>query len=131
MRTFIRVLAALLVVALVVGIGTTIYNAGVDAGLAAAPALASGDPVPVGAYGPYVHGWYGHGWGFGFFGIFFWILGIFLIFGLLRFAFGAGRWGGRGSGHGRGGWSDCRDRIEAWHAEMHRRSDASPGVQES
>jgi hypothetical protein len=133
MRTFIRVLAALLVVALVIGIGTAVYNAGVDAGLAAAPALASGDPVPLGGYGPYAHGWYGHGWGFGFFGIFFWILGIFLIFGLLRFAFGGGgrRWGGPGGPGAGGGWGDRRDRIEDWHAETHRRSDARAGVQDT
>jgi hypothetical protein len=133
MRAFIRVLAALLVVALVIGIGTAVYNAGVDAGLAAAPALASGDPVPLGGYGPYAHGWYGHGWGFGFFGIFFWILGIFLIFGLLRFAFGGGgrRWGGPGGPGAGGGWGDRRDRIEDWHAEMHRRSDARASVQDT
>jgi hypothetical protein len=136
MRTFVRVFAALLVVALVIGIGTALYNAGVDAGLAAAPAVAaSGDPVPVGGYGygPYFHGWYGHGWGFGFFGIFFWILGIFLIIGLLRFAFGGGRWGGpgpRGRG-GYGGWGDRRDRIEEWHAELHRREGGGGSVQES
>jgi hypothetical protein len=131
MRTFVRVFAALLVVALVIGIGAAVYNAGVDAGLALAPAVtASGDAVPVSGYGygPYVHGWYGHGWGFGFFGIFFWILGAFLIIGLLRFAFGAGRWGGPGGP--RAGWGDRRDHIEQWHDELHRRDGAADSPQE-
>ncbi len=45
----------------------------------------------------------GAGFGFGFgFGFFFWILGIFLIIGLLRAAFGWGGWG-RGGGPGRWG----------------------------
>jgi hypothetical protein len=147
-RTIVRVLAVLLLIAVAVGIGTTLYNAGVSSGLteAAQQAAASGEPVPAGGYGygPY---WHGHwGFGFGFFGIFFWILGIFLVFALVRAAFGWGRWGGRG---GRGGWggpggsdgpggpgSGRREMVEEWHREMHRRDEggsgatASPGAEQ-
>ena len=121
MGTFVRVMAALLVVAVVVGIGAGVYNAGVTAGLAeAAQSVASsGDPVVA----PY---WYGYGgpyWhGPGFFGIFFWILGIFLVFALLRVAFGWGRGGGRGPGWGGG----RREMMEEMHRDLHRR-DASEG----
>jgi hypothetical protein len=147
-RTIVRVLAVLLLIAVAVGVGTTLYNAGVSTGLteAAQQAAASGEAVPAGGYGygPY---WHGHwGFGFGFFGIFFWILGIFLVFALVRAAFGWGRWGGRG---GRGGWggpggsdgpggpgSGRREMVEEWHREMHRRDEggsgatASPGAEQ-
>lgn len=120
-------IAVLLLVAVAIGIGSAVYNAGVTAGMdeAARIAAASGDPLPVAGYGygPYWHGAWG--FGFGFFGIFFWILGIFLIFGLLRFAFGWGRWGGRGPGNGGpGGWGargGRREMVEEWHRELHRR----------
>lgn len=123
-RAIFRVLAALVLVAVAFGIGTAVYNAGVTAGLAeAAQAAASGDPAPLVPYGygygaPYMHG------PFGFFGIIFWILGIFLIIGLVRAAFG-GRWGGpRGPGH----WGGRREMVEDWHREMHRR-EGSEGEQ--
>jgi hypothetical protein len=125
-RTIFRVVAALLLVVVAIGIGTAVYNAGVTAGLteAAQQAVASGDPAPVirdgwgygyGYGAPYAHGPFG--FGFGIFGIFFWILGIFLIIGLVRAAFG-GRWGGGNGPRGPGGWSG---RGEEWHRELHRR----------
>jgi hypothetical protein len=130
--TIVRFIAALLLVAVVIGLGVATYNAGVSAGLteAAQQALASGDPtpvVPVYGYGPYVHGPFAGGWGF--FGFFFWILGFFLILALLRAVFGWGRWG-RGSGGGpRGpnGWGGG-SRAEEWHRELHRRSGEESGV---
>src|SRR6187551_1282703 len=85
--TFARVLAALVLIGVVVAIGVGVYNAGVSAGLATTVAAPSGAPV---TYYPGPYAWHGWGWGpgWGFFGIFFWILGIFLIFGLLRAVFG-------------------------------------------
>ena len=132
--SLLRFFLALLAIAIAVGIGAAVYNAGVTAGLAEAAqqAAASGDPVTVPyAYGPYWHGPFG--FGFGFFGIFFLILGIFLVIGLVRAAFGWGRWNGprgpRGPG-GPGGWGgDRRDRVEEWHRELHRRD--SGGTQPS
>ena len=125
-RTILGVLAVIALVGLVAVIGTSVYNAGISQGIAEAAnaAAASGDPVVV--YPPNAGGYgYGHGgWGFGFFGIFFWILGFFLIFGLLRAAFGWGRWGG--GGPGRGGWESRQDRISELHRELHRREDQAP-----
>lgn len=125
-RTILRVVAVIALVALVGVIGTSVYNAGVSQGLAEAAiaAAASGEEVPV-VY-PYLgerYGW-GYGGGPGFFGIFFAILGFFLIFGLLRAAFGWGRWGG--GGPGRGGWQRD-DRVAEMHRELHRREDQPQG----
>jgi hypothetical protein len=121
--TFARVLATLVLIGVLVAIGVGVYNAGVSAGLATTVAAPSGAPV---AYypGPYVWGW-GPGWGF--FGIFFWILGIFLIFGLLRAIFGWGRWSGRGYrdwDHRPNGHGGPQGRFEEWHRRMHE-SDSS------
>ena len=115
-RTIIRVLAAVALVGLLAVVGVNLYNGGVSAGLgeAARLATASGDPVPAYGYpGPYVgHGW-GYGWGgFGVFGIFFWFIGIFLVFGLIRAAFWGGRWAGPHDGS-RGG------HLEDWHRRAH------------
>ena len=138
MATAFRVLAALLVVGLLAGIGVSVYNAGVGQGLAQkVTTAASGAPAVVYGY----PGYYGHwGFGFGFFGIFFWILGIFLIFALLRAAFGWGRWGrGRWGGYGPGGYGGHggfggygtgghkpdphedprRAMLDEWHREAH------------
>ena len=137
MSTAIRVLAVLVLVGLLAGIGFSVYNAGVDQGLAQnVTAAASGAPAV--AYG--YPGYYGHwGFGFGFFGIFFWILGIFLIFALLRAAFGWGRWGrGRwgyghgGYGYGPGGFKSGhhddprRSMLDEWHREAHGSGESAP-----
>jgi hypothetical protein len=136
MSTFFRVVVVLLVVAAAIGIGAGIYNAGVSEGIAEAArqAVASGEPVPQAygyGYGPYWHGPF-HG-GFGFFGIIFWILGILLIIGLVRAAFGWGRWrGGPGGPGGPSGWGGGRERMEEFHRELHRRDrpegEAAPGA---
>jgi hypothetical protein len=128
---FWRAIAALVLVAILIGIGVGVYNAGVSEGVAEAARaaqVAGEDPALV--YPPYVGGYhgYGYGWGwgggFGFFGILFWILGLFLIFGLLRAVFGWGRYGG---GRGHGGWQSRDERIAEMHRDLHRRDEpASP-----
>ena len=118
--TFVRVLASLVLIGVLVAIGVGVYNAGVSAGLATNVAVPSGAPA-IYYPGPYVHGW-GWGPGWGFFGIFFWILGIFLIFGLLRAIFGWGRWGGRGYrdwDHRPNGYGGPQGRFEEWHRRLH------------
>ena len=128
MQLFVRVLATLLVVGLLVGFGAAIYNVGVDVGMIVAvqAAGASGDPVavPLGygyGYGP---GPYWHGPGF--FGIFFWILGIILIIAFVRAAVG---WGHRGGPRGPGGWGDGRRSamFEEMHRDLHRRDGPDGG----
>lgn len=130
-RTFIRVVAVLAVVALLGVIGVSVYNAGVSEGLAEAAraAAAAGETAPV-VVPPYIGGYggYGHGWGigFGFFGLIFWVLAIFLVFGLVRAALGWGRWGGP-RGPGGYGWDDRRRRLEELHRELHRSDDQTTG----
>jgi len=131
-RGVLRVLAVIVVVGVLAGIGVSVYNAGVSEGIAEAARVAQAageDPTVV--YPPYAGGGYGYGfgggWGIGPFGIIFWILGIFLIFGLLRAAFGWGRWRGPGGpgghgGPGYGGW-DRGERIAEMHRELHKRDD--------
>lgn len=109
-----RAIAAIALVAvLLVGggvIATTAYQAGLSTAVTTAVtdtgATVVTSPV-IPAYGYPGYG-YGHGWGgpgFGFFGFLGTIVFLFLIFGLLRAAFGRGRgWGGPGGPGGRGGW---------------------------
>jgi hypothetical protein len=122
-------LVVLLVVLGAVGVG--VYNAGVQAGVSQAVQTTvqdGGQVVVAPTYAPY----YWHG-GFGFFGIFFWIIGFFLILGLLRVIFGWGRWGRGGPGkwgYGRGGyyggWGNGGrgDQIADYHRELHRREES-------
>jgi hypothetical protein len=116
--------ALVLAIAVVAGIGIGVYNAGVSEGVAEAARVAqvAGDGSAV-VYPPYVGGpyGYGHGWGgggFGFFGILFGILFFFLIIGMIRAAFGWGRWGG--GGRGPGGWESRNERFVEMLREMHR-----------
>jgi hypothetical protein len=124
-RGIFAVLAAIVVVAVMAGIGIGAYNAGVSEGVAEAAraAQAAGDSPAV-VYPPYV-GHYGYGWGggpgFGFFGFLLFILGFFLIIGFIRAAFGWGRWGG--GGRGPDGWGGRRERMEELHRELHRRDE--------
>ena len=122
-RTLVAVLAVVLVVAALAGLGSYVYNAGISEGLAdaARQAVASGEPAPVVYPGyPGYGGWgYGHGFGWGF-GIIFWILGFFLILWLIRAAFGWGRWGGRFNGPG-------RDRLDEIHRQLHERERTDAG----
>ena len=52
--------------------------------------------------------------------------GIFLVFALLRAAFGWGRGGRHGGPGGPGGWGGRRERMEELHRELHAR-DAATG----
>jgi hypothetical protein len=121
MGTFFRVLAALLLVIVLAGIGTAIYNQGVSAGLAEAAQQADGAEEVVTTNPAYMDGPFKAGFGvIGFLiGTMFFVLLLVITLGLARAAFGM--WGGGGRGPGGHGWSSRRDRIEEWHREMHRR----------
>jgi hypothetical protein len=97
-------------------VGAAAYQVGVSQAL-----VTSGQVVAPMAGGPYG---YHYGWGMGFFpllGLIFPIIFIFLIFGLVRAAFGGPRWG-------RGGpWMDRRTMAEEWHRQMHADSGDRPG----
>lgn len=136
MGGFGRMIAFLVAVAIAIGLGAAVYNAGVQAGLAEAVRLGTISPdAPVIIGGWWHGGFWGPGFGFGPFGFLFGLLAIFLVFGLLRAAFFGGRhhgprgWGGGpgGWGGGPGGWGgDRREHLAELHREMHRRdADAS------
>ncbi len=84
--------------------------------------------VPAGAAPVAYYGYPWHyGFGFGFFGLLFPLLFLFLIFGLVRAAFWGGR-GWRGGGYGPGhGWGDPRSRLDEWHKEAHGEKPVSGG----
>ncbi len=129
-RAFLSFLFALLFVGVLAGIGTQVYQAGVAQGIVDAGRFPAGGTVPV------VGGYQG----FDVLSLFFPILFLFILFGLLRAAFSGGR--GWGHGHEHHGWSRDWDRSDAgdngpgsWReqrerrmAEMHRRLHESEGT---
>lgn len=126
----------LVFVSVLVGIGAGVYQAGVAQGIVDAGRFPAGATVPVAGYG-----WHGPD----LFGLFFGILFLFLIFGLIRAAFFGGRGWGRGYGHhgygwgpgwGKGGpmeggpdaWREERERrMSELHQRLHERESQSGG----
>ena len=119
-RAFAGILLTLVIVVGGIFLGIGAYNAGVTQGL-----IESGQVTATGPYvgGPYIGGWgYGYGPGFGFFGFLATLFFIFIVFALIRAAFGRGRgWGGPGGPggwdrYGRGRWEDrAREIHDEWH----------------
>lgn len=143
-----RILAGLVLIALLVGtvgfIGWTAYNTGLAQGAAQAESqLAPGGGGP--AQGPYLFVPYAvrpFGYGFGFLGCLAPLVLFFVVFALFRLVFWGGMWGRRHWGwgghgpHGPGGFpgftpDDMRNRwgekAEEWHRRMHEepKSEAS------
>ena len=130
-----RILAAILLVAvLAIGgglIATTAYQAGLSTAVTTAgDSAAVVTPVVVPAYG------YGYGWGwhagFGFFGFLATLFFLFIVFALIRAIFwrggpgrrggwGPGGWGGYdGSGKGPGAWETRGNQaFDEWHRRAH------------
>jgi hypothetical protein len=123
-RGIVSFLLGLIFVGVLVGVGVGIYQAGVGQGIIDAGRIPAGQAVPVG------YGWGFHG--FGFLGLLFPILFLFLLFGLIRAAFSRGRGWGPGWGHGYGygpgaggpdGWREERERrIADLHRRLHEES---------
>ena len=115
---FARALFAMIVI---LAIGLVGYQIGISQTIATQhPAGAA----PVAYYG------YPYHFGFGFLGFLFPLFFLFLIFGLMRAAFGGGRgWskGGPGYGYRGRGWGDGRQRIEELHRELHGEKPTSGG----
>ena len=123
---FGRFIAFLVLVGLLAVGGVAVYNAGVSAGINSdiGQAIASGAAIPAGYYsGAY----WGHPGGFGFGGFLIGILFLFLFFGLVRAAFGFGRWGHHGGGYSKfgrhGGWNEY---MGSWHDEQHGKAPSAP-----
>ncbi len=104
-----NVIGILVTLVIAAGIGIGGYQLGLAQGLASA----GGAVAPVAPYylAPF-------GFGFGFFGLLFPLLFLFLIFGLGRALFWGGRWGGHGYGD-HGPWGDRRAMLEEWHKRAH------------
>ena len=130
-RTIARILLVAFLALAAVGIGATAYNAGLAAGTAHEGTVV----VQPGAYpvAPYAGWGWGWGWGFPFVWFFGGLFFLFLLFGLIRAAFGGPR---RGRGFGRGwsgggwtsagwtgvGWTD--DQGRSWEDRAHEAHDA-------
>jgi hypothetical protein len=121
-RTLFRGLLVVVLVLATVGIGVSLYQAGLAQGVAQSAVVAAQAPnaVPApnvapypyyGYYGPYAHPW---GFGFPFLGFLFPLFFLFLFFLLLRGLFWGGRWGHRGDWDGR-----VPTRFEEWHRRLH------------
>jgi len=124
MRRGFGLIGLLVTLIVLVIVGTIAYNIGwsdgVNTHLPAAGTVANGAPY---YYGPHYFGG-----GFGFLGIFWFLLILFGIFWLFRLAFWgfAGRrmmgggWGhGRGWGYGQGGPQSFEERAQEWHRKQH------------
>ncbi len=125
---FFRILLGIVVVAVLVGAGFALFNAGAAYGLSQAGVWAERmgpGMMPRGM--PWLGGWHvGWGlrpfdWGFGLLGLIFQIL---LIVGLIwlvgRLIFGWGR-------HGNGGWEGRGQQMfEEWHRRAHEQSGPPP-----
>lgn len=99
------ILATLLILGAVL-VGGIAYEAGIAQGIAT-----TGEGVR--AVAPYGY-WHPFGFGFGFLGVLFPILFLFLIFGLVRAAFGPRHRGGPGA------WREGpRTMFEEWHRQAH------------
>jgi hypothetical protein len=132
-RAIVSFLFSLIVLGILVSIGVGIYQAGITQGVIDAGRFPAAAAVPVAGYGQHD--------GFGFLGLLFPILFLFLIFGLLRAAFGRGRgwghgygrgygWGpgwDKGEGPGSGGPATWREERERYVADMHRRLHEAEG----
>ncbi len=141
MRTgfFMRAILVIVLLGALVALGAYVYNLGIAQGAAASltEGTTEGQTLPAPYfYAPYYRPW---GWGFGFFGLCFPFLAIFLIFAALRGLFFRRGWRGYGP-HGRGwygkgpggrgpGWEGgIPPRVEEWHRKMHasEAEEASP-----
>ena len=102
---------SLLVLLVIFGIGLVGYQIGVSQVIATQLPAVAAPGVPVAYYG------YPYHFGFGFFGFLLPLFFLFLLFGLMRAAFGGHRgWkGGYGAGRTWGGYG----RIEEIHRELH------------
>ncbi len=122
-RVFLRVLAGLLIVAGVIGIGAYAYQLGLAQG------VAQGAPAGVAAQAPFY--WYPQPffapfWGFGCFGLLIPLFLLFVIFGALRAMFWRGH---MGHGHWRERWSEggLPPMFAEWHRRAHEQKPDSSG----
>jgi hypothetical protein len=125
MRRGFGLVGLLATIIFVVIVGVIAYNIGWSDGVNTHLPAATNDGTVAPYYGP--HYWGGPGFGgpgFAFFGIFWFLLILFGIFWLFRFAFwgfGARRFwgGGYGRGWGYGPGQSFEERAQEWHRRQH------------
>jgi len=112
-----RILAGLVLLAAIAGLGFFAYQAGVAHGAAA------NIQTPAVQYGHFM--WFP---GFGLFGVLFAFFLLFMAFGALRRMIWGPRWGMRYMRHGpMGHYGPWGEGVPPMFAEMHRRAHATPG----
>jgi hypothetical protein len=125
MRIFWRILAALVLIAAVAGIGFYAYSLGMNQGLAQKVVTSTTGTITAPAFYP-MHPFFGFGWG---------PLGCLIPLFLLCLVFGSFRamvWGPMGwrrhmHHHGPWGWRDENDKdVPPFFAEWHRRAHGEP-----
>ena len=123
MRIFFRILAALVLIAAVVGVGAYAYSLGMTQGLAqkVAPATAATAPVP---YFYPMHPFFGFGWGF--LGCLVPFFLLFLIFGSIRALFWHGPMGRHMYRRHWGGHDENGKDVPPFFTEWHRRAHTVP-----
>lgn len=123
-----RIVAALVLIAAVAGIGFFAFRAGVAQGSPVTIQAPSGQTVPAAPYPYYGYGMPFHPWGLGFgFGCFGPLLALFLLFIALRafrVLFWGPRWGWGYHHGGRGPWgrnweNGVPPMFEEWHKKAH------------
>jgi hypothetical protein len=123
MRIFWRILAAVVLIAAIVGIGVYAYNLGIAQGLLQNSQVQAVAPGQM----PYVPFWHpvpGFGIGFGFLGCLLPLFLLFLVFGSVRALFWHGPWGWRHMHHGDWDWREEHRRgvppiFDEWHQRAH------------
>jgi hypothetical protein len=126
MRILWRVLAALVLLAAIAGIGVYAYNIGMTQGLAQKLPVVTGESVQM----PYLH--YGHpffGFGFGFLGCLIPLFLFFLVCGSMRALFWHGPMGWGHMHRRHWGWRDENGKdapVPPFFAEWHRRAHGEP-----
>ncbi len=121
MRTFFRIVLALVLIGALFGLGSYVYNAGVAQGLVASGKIAAPDGGTVAPYPYYTPIYRPWGFGFGLFGLLFPLLFIFLIFSAIRgLFFRSWRSHGPWNWEHRGEWKNgVPPMAEEWHRKMH------------
>jgi hypothetical protein len=115
-----RILAGLVLLAAIAGLGLLAYQAGVAHAVAANIQAPAADTVP---YGYFM--WFP---GFGVFGVLFAFFLLFLAFGALRRMIWGSPWSMRHMGYGRmGHYGSWGEGVPPMFAELHRRAHATPG----
>ncbi len=121
-RILARVLLALVLLAVLAGVGVYVYNAGVAQGMADSGKLVA--PAPGGAPYPYYGGpFFYRPWGFGFpfLGLLFPLLFLLFFITLIRGIFWRGRWGWGSPRYDERGVPPA---FDEWHRRAHEPRDA-------